>query len=169
MRVLSVSLGGEMQQKFLLTIGILTLALGGVVAILGGVGIAQEDNVVEIALIHNTTVGAGDDFPPPALFPGVVRVQLGQTVRLFNTSADPLDFLEVSPHDPVFIATDEAGTDPTFTLTTVAGPESGADNGFRVDNGAVTVVEFVADQVGDFFITHRVHGHGVVGAFIVED
>lgn len=157
-----------MKQRGILSLAILALALGGVLLIFGGAGSAQEDDVVEIALIHSTTIGAGDDFPSPALFPGMVRVRLGQTVRLFNTSADPLDFLEVSPHDPVFIATDREGSDPTFTLTTVTGPSSGAANGFRVDNGAITVVEFVADRVGEFFITHRAHGHGVVGALIVE-
>jgi len=144
--------------------GMLVLA----VVLFAGTLIAQEDEVVNISAIHNTTVGAGA-FDPPTLLPPTIRVNLGDTVHLFNTSTDPADFLEASPHDPVVISTDENGTDPAFDITVLDGPESDSEDGFRVNNGDVTVVEFVANQAGEFFISHRPHGHGIVGILIVEE
>ena len=147
--------------------GILLLVAG--VALTAGSLIAQEEaNIVDISAFHNTAQAVAD-VDLPAHIPGTITVQLGDTVRLFNSSTDPLDFLEASPHDPVIIARNEDGTDPVFEITVVDGPSSDSETGFRVENGAITVVEFVADEAGTFFISHRQHGHGIVGTLVVEE
>ena len=33
----------------------------------------------------------------------------------------------------------------------------------------ITVIELTPDQTGTFFITHRLHGHNIVGQLIVEE
>jgi len=114
--------------------------------VLGGLTQAQED-VQEIALIHSLAVG--DD--APTIFPSTISVKVNQPVRLFNTAAD-------SAHSPVFISRDENGTDPVFGV-----------KGFTVLVGEVTVVEFTPDETGEFFITHKAHGHPIVGKLIVTD
>ncbi len=151
----------------LTSLAVVSVILVALLSLSGGQSAAQSEEVVEIALIHSTSVEVGD-FTVPALFPNTIRVKLNQKVRLFNTSIDSPDFLAASPHDPVFISTDDSGANSPFTLTVVTGPESKSENAFNVGNGSITVVEFIADKTGEFFITHKKHGHGIVGKLIVE-
>ena len=136
----------------------LALAAVGALALFGSLGfhpgLAQnsEDEVVEIALIHSLTVGAGEDFPASSIFPGEVHVKVGQRVRLFNVSPDPAGLV----HGPIVISEDEDGQSPVFGVS------------FRVEPGHITVVEFTPDRPGTFFITHRPHGHNIVGRLVVE-
>ena len=144
------------------------LFVAGVLLAASSLVAQEEENVVVISAFHNTAQAvAGVDLP--AHIPDTITVQVGDTVRIYNSSTDPLDFLEASPHDPVFISRDEEGADAIFEITVLDGPESSSETGFRVDNGAITVVEFVASEAGTFFISHRQHGHGIVGTLVVEE
>ncbi len=102
----------------------------------------EAAEVQELALIHSFSDGR--------TYPEVVEVERGVKVRLFNIA-------DAQPHDPVVISRNEAGTEPVF-----------ADS-FRVEPGNVTVVDFVPDEAGEFYITHRPHGHVIVGRLIVVD
>lgn len=162
-----------MRQRQAISMALLVAVIGGLLTLAGSNGLAQQEDVVEVSLIHSLTVPAGEVQGAPALLPQTIRVQAGETVRLFNISPDPDNILSGSPHDPVVISTDEAGENPVFDVTEVAGPKSEntgiSDQGFRVPNTAVSVVEFTPDETGEFFITHRPHGHNIVGRLVVEE
>jgi len=102
----------------------------------------EANEVQELALIHSFSDGQ--------TYPEAIEVERGIKVRLFNIA-------DAQPHDPVVISRDETGTDTVFV------------EGFSVDPGSVTVVEFVPDEEGEFYITHRPHGHVIVGQLIVVD
>lgn len=125
-------------------LAIATLLLGAV--LIGGLTQAQED-VQEIALIHSLAVGDN----APTTFPSTITVRLNQPVRLYNIAAD-------SAHAPVAISRDQDGTQPVFGVA-----------GFAVLTGQITVVEFTPTEAGEFFITHRPHGHPIVGRLIVVE
>lgn len=128
-------------KKHLLLFALLTLTT----ASLGGLGQAQ--NVQEAALIHSLEVG--DD--APTTFPTSITVKVNQPVRLFNIAADSI-------HAPVIISRDQAGTQPVFGV-----------EGFLVETGKVAVVEFTPNETGEFFITHRLHGHDIIGKLVVTN
>ena len=134
---------------------LLAIGLGGLLTLLGGLGIAQaQQSVQEFALIHSLTVAAGENRGAPALFPSEVRVKVGRLVRLFNVTPDPSGLI----HDPVIISSDEDGKSSVFGV-----------QGFRIEPGKITVVEFTPDRSGTFFITHKGHFHDIVGKLIVEE
>lgn len=146
-----------MKQRNVRRFTLLTVGLGSLLLIIGGLGIAQnqeQQSVQEVALIHSLTVGAGEGRDAPALFPNEIRVKVGQLVRLFNVTPDPSGLI----HDPVIISSDEDGKSPVFGV-----------QGFRIEPGKITVVEFTPDRSGTFFITHKVHFHDIVGQLIVEE
>jgi len=136
----------------------LALLAVGLVALLGLVGTLSlgqgGTSPQEVALIHSLTVGAGEGRGAPAIFPSEVRVKVGRLVRLFNVTPDPSGLV----HDPVIISSDEDGKSSVFGV-----------QGFRVEPGKITVVEFTPDRTGTFFITHRAHFHEIVGQLIVEE
>jgi len=99
------------------------------------------EEVQEFALIHSLKDGR--------IYPSTLTVKRGVKVHLFNTATD-------ATHDPVIISSDEAGTKPVFGV-----------EGFRVEVGRVTTVEFTPDREGEFFITHRRHGHDIIGKLLV--
>lgn len=108
-----------------------------------GIGFFRVQALVvqEAALIHSEG-GA---------FPGILTVRRGERVRLFHTALE-------GKHDPVVISRDPDGKEPVFGVEP-----------FRVEAGQITVIEFTPDQVGEFFITHRRHGHDVVSRLVVKE
>lgn len=101
------------------------------------------EQVQEFALIHSLK-----DFK---IYPATLTVKKGIKVRLFNTATD-------GSHPIIAISSDQAGQNAVFGVKP-----------FDVEVGRLTVVEFTPDQAGTFFITHRPHGHNIVGQLIVTD
>jgi amicyanin len=102
----------------------------------------QPEEVQEFALIHS--------LKDLKIYPSTVTVKKGTKVRLFNTATD-------GSHPTVVISSDEAGTQPLFGVQP-----------FDVEVGQLVVVEFTPDREGEFFITHKTHGHDIVGRLIVQ-
>jgi plastocyanin len=98
---------------------------------------------VGVALIHS--------LKDNAVYPPLVEIKKGQAVQLFNTASDGV-------HPGVIISSDEEGKSPVFGVKP-----------FNVDVGKVTVVEFTPDREGTFFVTHRPHGHNIVGKIVVKN
>ncbi|MCS6902923.1 MAG: cupredoxin family copper-binding protein [Candidatus Bipolaricaulota bacterium] len=98
---------------------------------------------VGVALIHSLKENA--------IYPPTIELKLGQPVQLFNTAADGV-------HPGVAISSDEEGRTPVFGVRP-----------FNVEVGRVTTVEFTPDRVGTFFVTHRPHGHNIVGRIVVKN
>ncbi|MCS7274891.1 MAG: cupredoxin domain-containing protein [Candidatus Bipolaricaulota bacterium] len=98
---------------------------------------------VGVALIHS--------LKDSAIYPSVIELKLGQPVQLFNTATDG-----VLPG--VVISSDEEGRNPVFGVRP-----------FNVEVGKVTTVEFTPDRAGTFFVTHRPHGHNIVGRIVVKN
>lgn len=102
----------------------------------------SDEEVQEFALIHSLAQAR--------TFPATVTVKQGIKVRLYNTSAD-------GTHPGVVISSDENGTTRLFDVQP-----------FEVNVGEITMVEFTPTQAGEFFISHRPHGHNIVGKLVVE-
>lgn len=98
---------------------------------------------VGIALIHS--------LKDSALYPPLVEIKKGQAVQLFNTATDGL-------HPGVVLSSDEDGKSPVFGVKP-----------FNVDVGRVTIIEFTPDREGTFFVTHKPHGHNIVGKIVVKN
>lgn len=98
---------------------------------------------VGVALIHS--------LKDNAIYPPVIELRLGQPVQLFNTATDGV-------HPSVVISSDEDGKNPVFGVKS-----------FNVDVGKVTIVEFTPDRAGTFFVTHKPHGHTIVGKIVVKN
>lgn len=113
----------------------------------------KELGVQELGLIHNLNEPGATPFPAGRVLPDPLIAFQGVPVRLFNTSID-----QGILHDPVVISEDEDGQKPVFGI-----------EGFRVELGKLTTVEFTPDQAGEFFITHKKHGHDIVGKLIVKE
>lgn len=103
----------------------------------------QKEEVQELALIHS--------LKESKTFPEVITVSKGSKVRLFNIALD-------GAHPSVVISSDEDGKSPVFGVKP-----------FSVEPGKLTTVEFTPDRAGTFFISHRPHGHTVVGKLIVKE
>jgi len=103
---------------------------------------AQSPDAQEFALIHSLDEGQ--------TYPDTLIVTRGVPVRLFNTATD-------GTHPTVTISQDQAGRTPVFGVEP-----------FEVEVGTMTTVEFTPDRTGTFFITHRLHGHPIVGKLVVE-
>ncbi len=144
-----------MKQRNVRLFTLLTVGLGSLLAIIGGLGVVQaQQSAQEFALIHSLTVAAGENRGAPAIFPNEIRVKVGRLVRFFNVTPDPSGLI----HDPVIISSDEDGKNAVFGI-----------QGFRIEPGKVTVIEFTPDRTGTFFITHKSHFHDIVGKLIVEE
>lgn len=102
---------------------------------------AQEEDVQELSLIHSLAQAR--------TFPTTLTVKQGTKVRLYNTASD-------GAHPGVAISSDENGTNRLFEVQP-----------FEVNVGQLTTVEFTPTQTGEFFITHRPHGHNIVGKLVV--
>jgi len=102
---------------------------------------APTEEVQEFALIHSLNA--------LKIYSATLTVKKGVKVRLFNTATD-------GSHPTVAISSDEDGKSPVFGLQP-----------FAVEVGKLTVVEFTPDREGTFFITHHLHGHGILGKLIV--
>lgn len=98
---------------------------------------------VGIALIHS--------LKDNAIYPPLVEVKKGQAVQLFNTATDGV-------HPGTVISSDEDGKNAVFGVKP-----------FNVEPGKVTVVEFTPDKEGTFFVTHKPHGHNIVGKLVVKN
>jgi len=105
-------------------------------------GTATEE-VQEFALIHS--------LKELKIFPSTVTVKKGVKVRLFNTALD-------GAHPSVAISSDADGKNLVFGV-----------KAFSVEVGKLTTVEFTPDKSGEFFISHKPHGHDIVGKLIVKD
>ncbi len=105
-------------------------------------GTAAEE-VQEFAVIHS--------LKELRLFPGTVTVKKGVKVRLFNIALD-------GAHPSVAISSDADGKNLVFGV-----------KAFNVETGKLTTVEFTPDKSGEFFISHKPHGHDIVGKLIVKD
>lgn len=104
-------------------------------------GSDAEEPVQEFALIHS--------LEQARIFPATLTVKQGIKVRLYNTASD-------GTHPGVVISSDEDGASRLFDVQP-----------FEVKGGEVTMVEFTPTQAGEFFISHRPHGHDIVGELIV--
>ncbi|MCX8103260.1 MAG: cupredoxin domain-containing protein [Candidatus Bipolaricaulota bacterium] len=102
-----------------------------------------EQQVQEFALIHSLSQSK--------IFPEVTTVTKGIKVRLFHTALDGV-------HPSVAISSDEDGKNPVFEVKP-----------FPVEPGKLTTVEFTPDRAGTFFISHRPHGHNIVGKLVVKE
>jgi len=105
-------------------------------------GSGSEEEVQELALIHSLAQAR--------IFPATLTVKQGIKVRLYNTASD-------GTHPGVVISSDENGVNRVFDV-----------QAFEVKVGEVTTVEFTPTQAGEFFISHRPHGHDIVARLIVE-
>ncbi|MCL6642290.1 MAG: cupredoxin domain-containing protein [Candidatus Bipolaricaulota bacterium] len=103
----------------------------------------QKEEVQEFALIHSLAQSK--------TFPEVITVSKGVKVRLFNTALDGV-------HPSMVISSDEDGKNPVFGVKP-----------FSVEPGKLTTVEFTPDKAGTFFISHRPHGHNIVGKLVVKE
>nr|BAL59338.1 hypothetical protein HGMM_OP3C493 [Candidatus Acetothermum autotrophicum] len=109
----------------------------------GTVIVEQKEEVQEFALIHSLAQSK--------TFPEVITVSKGVKVRLFNIALDGV-------HPSVVISSDEDGKNPVFGVKP-----------FNVEPGKLTTVEFTPDKAGTFFISHRPHGHNIVGKLVVKE
>lgn len=109
----------------------------------GMVIVEQKEEVQEFALIHSLAQSK--------IFPEVITVSKGIKVRLFNTALDGV-------HPSVTISSDEDGKNPVFGVKP-----------FAVNVGQLTTVEFTPDKAGTFFISHRPHGHTIIGKLVVKE
>lgn len=109
----------------------------------GMVIVEQKEEVQEFALIHSLAQSK--------IFPEVITVSKGIKVRLFNTALDGV-------HPSVTISSDEDGKNPVFGVKP-----------FAVNVGQLTTVEFTPDKAGTFFISHRPHGHNIIGKLVVKE
>ncbi|MFN4218479.1 MAG: cupredoxin domain-containing protein [Candidatus Bipolaricaulia bacterium] len=109
----------------------------------GTVIVEQKEEVQEFALIHSLAQSK--------TFPEIITVSKGTKVRLFNTALD-------GTHPSVVISSDEDGKNPVFGVKP-----------FAVNPGQLTTIEFTPDKVGTFFITHRPHGHNIIGKLVVKE
>ncbi len=109
----------------------------------GTVIVEGQQEVQEFALIHSLAQSK--------TFPEIITVNKGVKVRLFNTALD-------GSHPSVTISSDEDGKNPVFGVQP-----------FAVNVGQLTTVEFTPDRAGTFFISHRPHGHNIVGKLIVKE
>ncbi len=98
---------------------------------------------VGLALIHS--------LKDSAIYPPLVELKKGVAVQLFNTATDGV-------HPGVVISSDEDGKNPVFGVKP-----------FNIDVGKVTIVEFTPDKEGTFFVTHKTHGHNIVGKIVVKN
>ena len=105
-------------------------------------GSNPDEEVQEFAMIHSLAQAR--------TFPATLTVKQGIKVRLYNTASD-------GAHPGVVISSDENGTARLFDVQP-----------FEVNVGEVTTVEFTPTQAGEFFISHRPHGHDIVGKLVVE-
>ena len=105
-------------------------------------GTAAEE-VQEFALIHS--------LKELKLFPGALTVKKGVKVKLFNIALD-------GAHPSVAISSDADGKNLVFGV-----------KAFNVETGKLTTVEFTPDKSGEFFISHRPHGHDIVGKLSVKN
>ncbi|MBI1744851.1 cupredoxin domain-containing protein [Candidatus Acetothermia bacterium] len=105
-------------------------------------GQGQAEKVQEVSLIHS--------LKDLKIYPNQVTVEKGTKVRVFNTATD-------GAHPSVIISKDEAGQQPVFNVTA-----------YDVEVGKLTVIEFTPDTAGEFFITHKLHGHNIVAKLIVK-
>jgi plastocyanin len=103
----------------------------------------QKEEVQEFALIHS--------LKESKIFPEVITVSKGVKVRLFNIALDGV-------HPSVVLSSDENGQNAVFGVQP-----------FAVTTGQLTTVEFTPDKAGTFFISHRRHGHNIVGKLVVKE
>ena len=108
-----------------------------------GTVIAQQEEVQEFALIHSLAQSK--------TFPEIITVSKGVKVRLFNIALDGV-------HPSVVISSDEDGKNLVFGVKS-----------FAVNPGQLTTIEFTPDRAGTFFISHRPHGHNIVGKLVVKE
>ncbi len=109
----------------------------------GMVIVEGQQEVQELALIHSLKEGK--------IFPETITVSKGVKVRLFNTALD-------GAHPSVVISSDEDGKNPVFGVKP-----------FAVNPGQLMTIEFTPDKAGTFFISHRPHGHNIVGKLVVKE
>ncbi len=109
----------------------------------GTVIVQAAQEVQEFALIHSLAQSK--------TFPELITVSKGLTVRLFNIALDGV-------HPSVAISSDEDGKNPVFDVKP-----------FSVEPGKLTTIEFTPDRAGTFFITHKPHGHTIVGKLVVKE
>lgn len=109
----------------------------------GTVIVEGQQEVQELALIHS--------LKESKIFPEVITVSKGVKVRLFNIALDGV-------HPSVVLSSDEDGKNAVFGVKP-----------FAVTTGQLTTVEFTPDKAGTFFITHRLHGHNIVGKLVVKE
>lgn len=109
----------------------------------GMVIVQAQHEVQELALIHSLAQGK--------IFPEIITVGKGVKVRLFNIALD-------GAHPSVVISSDEDGKSPVFGVQP-----------FVVNERQLTTIEFTPDRTGTFFISHRPHGHNIVGKLIVKE
>ncbi len=109
----------------------------------GTVIVQAAQEVQEFALIHSLAQSK--------TFPELITVSKGLTVRLFNIALDGV-------HPSVAISSDEDGKNPVFGVKP-----------FSVEPGKLTTIEFTPDRAGTFFITHKPHGHTIVGKLVVKE
>lgn len=102
----------------------------------------QQEQVQEFSLIHS--------LKDLKIYPDTLTVKKGTKVRLFNTATD-------GSHPTVVISSDESGQNPVFST-----------RAFDVEVGQLATVEFTPNREGEFFITHKTHGHNIVGKLIVQ-
>lgn len=109
----------------------------------GTVIVEGQQAVQEFALIHS--------LKESKTFPEIITVSKGVKVQLFNTALD-------GAHPSVVISSDENGKNPVFGVKP-----------FAVNPGQLTTIEFTPDKAGTFFISHRPHGHNIVGKLVVKE
>ncbi|MBI1741974.1 hypothetical protein HYR54_02780 [Candidatus Acetothermia bacterium] len=102
----------------------------------------QAEEVQEFSLIHS--------LQNLKIYPATLTVKKSVKVRLFNTAID-------GSHPTVIISKDEAGQQAVFGVKAV-----------DVEVGILTVIEFTPDTAGEFFITHKLHGHNIVAKLVVK-
>ena len=102
----------------------------------------QPEEVQEFALIHS--------LKDLKIYPATLTVKKDKKVRLFSTATD-------GSHPTIAISSDEDGKNPVFNVQP-----------FDVEVGQLTTIEFTPNQEGTFFITHKSHGHNIVGMLIVQ-
>lgn len=103
----------------------------------------QKEEIQEFALIHSLAQSK--------TFPEIITVSKGVKVRLFNIALD-------GAHPSVVISSDEDGKTPVFGVKP-----------FAVNSSQLTTVEFTPDKAGTFFISHRPHGHNIIGKLVVKE